>query len=237
MLTHRVILDTYPEYSGPHAKVHGTDQDLLFPPTILEQIQMCKDQAFSEVYDRHEGLITEYTSPKSSLRPGLLTICDNHNKNCDALVLGSLMQSLSNDFTSWPNPGPPYRGISIDQLAQEIMALKISSCSNQPNDYHGIKPKIMGSLQTSSDWGRLLFLKIDNLYPNHDRPRVIGSCYRIVKTFVVLTLMYIAASLPNSHSHQQRLLVPASGGDPDFICRLTPVVRQPSSFDTNSYSQ
>ncbi|KAK0108249.1 hypothetical protein ONS95_003067 [Cadophora gregata] len=108
-------------------KVPGTDHILHLPIVALDAIRVIKEQTIAEMYSWVEAQIQKYTSPNKCST----SICKSSrflekNRKCDAMVLGSMIQGVSNALSVWPDPGPPHN-ISIQCLKHEIGAFKLLS--------------------------------------------------------------------------------------------------------------
>ena len=130
-------------------KVPGTDQVLPLPMivlgippsrywgnrlTFLAAIRKIREEAIAKSYSHIEKRIQMYTSPstcgKSAICPTTNDI--RTNRKCDSMVLGSIIQGVSNRLSVWPDPGAPYN-FSPGSLKKEINALEIYSVCGSSN--------------------------------------------------------------------------------------------------------
>ncbi|KAH7420007.1 hypothetical protein BKA64DRAFT_752560 [Cadophora sp. MPI-SDFR-AT-0126] len=114
--------------SEVETRVPGTDQVLPLPISVLDTIRSIQEEIITKLYSHVEEQIQMYTSP---IKYGKSAICQSSNdakknRQCDAMVLGSMIQSVSTRLSAWPNPGAPYT-FSIYSLKRQIGSLKIFS--------------------------------------------------------------------------------------------------------------
>ncbi|KAH6713204.1 hypothetical protein BKA61DRAFT_675449 [Leptodontidium sp. MPI-SDFR-AT-0119] len=125
-------------------KVPGTSQILPIPSVVLEGIRTQREQFIADLYAGLDSQIRKYTSLTNfgMKTPSICKASNDCKKNreCDALVLGSLMQSISKNISVWPDPGPPYDD-SFCNLSHQIQSLEIfsrcdgvSECCREKNE-------------------------------------------------------------------------------------------------------
>mgnify|MGYP004097093267 CR=1 len=95
---------------------------------------MIREEAIAKTYPHVENCIQMYTSPSTCGKSAICPTSDDvkTNRKCDSMVLGSMIQGVSNLLSVWPDPGAPYV-FSPGSLKKELDASEIHSVCGLAN--------------------------------------------------------------------------------------------------------
>ncbi|KUJ15817.1 uncharacterized protein LY89DRAFT_96981 [Mollisia scopiformis] len=123
-------------------------EDLPIPQRVLEEISRRRETAIRrsyEVLDRNIDMLQSGSPRCTSTRH------EPHRFTCDAVLLGSLLES-SSKLGIWPPPEAPYFEVTFKNLMADINQINLTSfCTkmgytNQSSNSHGMKTEINAAL-------------------------------------------------------------------------------------------